>query len=191
MNIFFVEALPQEAAKALCDKHNVKMILESCQMLVTGLREHDIPLDCDWKSTHVNHPMTRWVVESRPNFQWLTLHAKALAQEYTFRYNKRHKCEDLIDNIMRTDLTNYPDQGFTDIPLCMPDDYKTVEFHNPVPTEPEDMETYQPVEYHVLERVPLYRAVSFYRMYYHSKEFAQWNKNRPAPDWWLGVEVTA
>ena len=27
--------------------------------------------------------------------------------------------------------------------------------------------------------------------YYHSKQFAKWEKGTPAPDWWRGVEVTA
>jgi hypothetical protein len=30
-----------------------------------------------------------------------------------------------------------------------------------------------------------------YRAYYHSKQFAKWEKGTPAPDWWRGVEVTA
>jgi len=191
MNIFFVEVLPDKAAKALCEKHCVKMILESCQMMVSGLRTNGVSVDSDWKVTHVNHPMTKWVTESKANFQWLALHAKALCEEYTSRYNKRHACEDLVDSIMHGSMEGYPDIGFTDVPLCMPDEFKTVEFRNPVPREIEDMESYQPVEYHVLDRVPIARAVGFYRTYYHSKTFAKWEKGTPAPDWWLGVEVTA
>jgi hypothetical protein len=34
-------------------------------------------------------------------------------------------------------------------------------------------------------------AVQAYRRYYHSKQFAKWEKGTPAPDWWQGVEVTA
>jgi hypothetical protein len=30
-----------------------------------------------------------------------------------------------------------------------------------------------------------------YQAYYHSKQFAKWEKGTPAPDWWRGVEVTA
>ena len=34
-------------------------------------------------------------------------------------------------------------------------------------------------------------AVKAYRAYYHSKQFAKWEKGTPAPDWWRGVEVSA
>jgi hypothetical protein len=34
-------------------------------------------------------------------------------------------------------------------------------------------------------------AVKAYRAYYHSKQFAKWEKGTPAPEWWRGVEVTA
>jgi hypothetical protein len=34
-------------------------------------------------------------------------------------------------------------------------------------------------------------AVKAYQAYYHSKQFAKWDKGTPAPDWWRGVEVTA
>ena len=36
MNIFFLHKDPSRAAKAQCDKHVVKMILETAQMLSTG-----------------------------------------------------------------------------------------------------------------------------------------------------------
>jgi hypothetical protein len=34
-------------------------------------------------------------------------------------------------------------------------------------------------------------VVKAYQAYYHSKQFAKWEKGTPAPDWWRGVEVTA
>jgi len=40
MNIFFLSEEPNEAAKMACDRHSIKMILESAQMLSTGLRQH-------------------------------------------------------------------------------------------------------------------------------------------------------
>ena len=36
MNIFYIEKTPKEIAKNLCDKHIVKMPLESAQMLCTA-----------------------------------------------------------------------------------------------------------------------------------------------------------
>ena len=38
MNIFFLHRDPSRAAKAQCDKHVVKMVLETTQMLSTAAR---------------------------------------------------------------------------------------------------------------------------------------------------------
>ena len=35
MNIFVVDDCPEKSARSLCDKHVVKMILESAQMMST------------------------------------------------------------------------------------------------------------------------------------------------------------
>ena len=41
MNIFYVDRDPVKAAQMMCDKHIVKMILESAQMLCTAKRVLD------------------------------------------------------------------------------------------------------------------------------------------------------
>ena len=41
MNIFYLDKDPVKAAKYSCDKHVVKMILESAQMLCTAHRVQD------------------------------------------------------------------------------------------------------------------------------------------------------
>ena len=41
MNIFVLDRDPIQAAKYMCDKHVVKMILESCQLLSTAHRVLD------------------------------------------------------------------------------------------------------------------------------------------------------
>jgi hypothetical protein len=38
MNIFFLDADPKQAAQMQCDKHVVKMVLETAQMLSTAAR---------------------------------------------------------------------------------------------------------------------------------------------------------
>ena len=43
MNLFYVEKEPVAAAQALCDKHVVKMILETAQMLSTAHRLLETP----------------------------------------------------------------------------------------------------------------------------------------------------
>ena len=66
MNIFFLDADPKYAAQMQCDKHVVKMVLETAQMLSTAARAqgHDV----GYKSAYPKHPMTLWVGQSPDNF---------------------------------------------------------------------------------------------------------------------------
>ena len=62
MNIFVVDHDPFVAAKMLCDKHVVKMILETAQLLSTAHHLTGSPLACKlYKMTHKNHPSAVWV----------------------------------------------------------------------------------------------------------------------------------
>ena len=89
MNIFYLARDPEIAAQMMCDKHVVKMILESAQMLSTAHRV----LDGDeyanshglYKMAHKNHPSTIWVRSSVKNYMWLYDHMIALMNEYTHR----------------------------------------------------------------------------------------------------------
>ena len=69
MNIFVLDSDPKVAATMLCDKHVVKMILESAQMLSTVAHTNGhIPR---YRPTHSKHPCTLWAGESKSNWQWL------------------------------------------------------------------------------------------------------------------------
>ena len=125
MNIFYLDKDPVKAAKMQYNKHVVKMILESAQMLCTA--HHCImgsDADVPYKSAHKNHPSTIWARQSAQNYAWLYHHMMALGAEYTKRYGKKHlsitKCEDklaiLPGGILET--------GFEQPPQCMPDEYK-------------------------------------------------------------------
>ena len=64
MNIFYLDKDPVKAAKLQYNKHVVKMILESAQMLSTAHHCHGLDYETEWvpyKKAHVNHPSTRWV----------------------------------------------------------------------------------------------------------------------------------
>ena len=91
MNIFYLDSRPHVAAKDHCDKHVVKMILESAQMLCTAHREldGDVP-DVFYKSTHKNHPSTIWARSKAGNYRWLYDLFVSLCDEYTYRYGKVH-----------------------------------------------------------------------------------------------------
>lgn len=57
MNIFFLHYDPKQCAQYHLDKHVVKMILETAQMLysVHWFLELELPENA-YKKTHVNHP---------------------------------------------------------------------------------------------------------------------------------------
>ena len=68
MNIFYLDRNPIVAAQMMCDKHVVKMILESAQMLSTAHRVLDGDTYADlvglYKIAHKNHPSSVWVRSS-------------------------------------------------------------------------------------------------------------------------------
>jgi hypothetical protein len=124
MNIFYLDRDPYKAASHFYDKHKVKMILESAQMLCTAHHVCGNPDDVPYRQAHLNHPSTIWARESRPNYFWLYEHMVALGQEYTKRYGKIHMTIDKC----RFALSFCPDgitsEQFTEPPQCMPDEYK-------------------------------------------------------------------
>ena len=100
MNIFYLSECPVESAQSQCDKHVVKMILESAQMLCTA--HHACPTDAQrpekfYKQAHLNHPSTIWVRTTTENYEWMVIHALALCEEYTHRYGKIHASQALIE----------------------------------------------------------------------------------------------
>jgi|TARA_B110000211_G_scaffold202573_1_gene234840 hypothetical protein len=172
MNIFFLHKDPQWAANALCDKHVPKMLLESAQMLSTAVRRHKTEFenyDKIYKSAYPNHPMTKWVGDTRNNFRWALENAVFISQEYYKRFKKIHKSSEVINNIYDAKymedipmmwvrpsyhLPKYT--GITTPPQCMPDEYKDDDY------------------------------VTAYRKYYQGAKayFAKWQRGVPAPDWW-------
>lgn len=125
MNIFFVHEDPSVAARSLPDKLVVKMPLETAQLLSTAVNE--MGGSAPYKSTHKNHPSALWCRESPSNFNWLVTHGLALCAEYSFRYGKRHKCEDVIHtcSALAHKLNKWPSVDNTYPPLCMPEQYKS------------------------------------------------------------------
>ena len=125
MNIFFLDKDPIIAAQLMCDKHVVKMILESAQMLSTAHRvvDGDNRADQDgiYKMAHKNHPSTIWVRTSKKNYEWLWNHFDALLKEYTHRYGKHHATERLRNILFMPPLNIDIHAPFTEPPQCMPE----------------------------------------------------------------------
>lgn len=147
MNIFYLDKDPKIAAQMHVDKHVVKMILESAQLLSTAHRILDgtetIGLsltgrkrkvwklateldDVIYSATHVNHPSAVWVRRSKQNYIWLYRLFLELLAEYTYRYGKVHKCQDLEYPLSLVPV-NIPDIPFTEPTPAMPDQYKISE----------------------------------------------------------------
>jgi len=158
MNIFYLHPNPTIAAKYHNDKHVVKMIVESAQMLSTAHRELDDTVnDVIYKIAHKNHPSTKWARASYKNYMWLHWLFEELCDEYTYRYEKVHLTDTKLREVLRIPprRIDYLPQ-FTQPPQCMPDEYKV----------PDD-------------------SVSAYRKYYIGEKayFSKWT-NRDIPSWW-------
>lgn len=119
MNIFFLSWLIKNSVKYHCDKHVVKMVLETAQMLCTVvvLSGGDAP----YRPVHAKHPCVLWAQKCKANWLWLRKFGLALSREYTFRYGKTHKSQYVIEALKTPDL---PDGKFTPPPQCMPDEFK-------------------------------------------------------------------
>lgn len=88
MNIFILDANPVKAAEYLCDQHVNKMLLESTQLLCTACHSLGISFLGQYKSTHKNHPCSKWLLESKHNATWLFEHAVAMSTEREIRYDQ-------------------------------------------------------------------------------------------------------
>ena len=156
MNIFVLDTDPVRAAQLHCDKHVVKMVLESAQLLSTAVLTHMPDAIGLYRPTHKGHPCTMWASETRGNFDWLCELASGLVEEHALRYapKRRHSSESVIDRC-RELRSLIPAGGMTEHPQCMPDELRC------------------------------HDAVNAYRAYYRSdkREFATWRAPRVTPGW--------
>ena len=161
MNIFFLDYNTQKCAQYHCDKHVVKMILETAQLLCGVHHMIDqVPTNyrpstdqVPYKLSHKNHPCAIWCRESLSNYLYLCDLGLELCKEYTFRYEKTHKSQQVIEWCL-DNKPNIIDKDFTTPPKAMPDEFKV-----------EDV-------------------IESYRNYYREakKQFCKW-KNRQTPEW--------
>lgn len=140
MNIFFLHCDPEKAARYQCDKHVVKMLLESVQLLYTchavlssSIAEAPLAKGTGkpgYRPVHKNHPCSIWVRKTQLNYRWLCQLAASLAEEYHYRYpnKKDHACEEhvkwLTANIPAALLAPDIPYKLTKVALAMPDEYK-------------------------------------------------------------------
>ena len=165
MNIFVLDESPIISAQMQCDKHIVKMPLETAQMLCSVWHRYGLGDKVPYKEAHKKHPCTLWAGDSMDNYNWLWLHGMELCFEYTRRYNKIHKCQQVIMDLSYPSPSkfNFDNYFGTPHPQCMPDEYKCASD----------------------------KSVLAYRKYYvnDKKDIAKWEKSRPAPDWYINKKV--
>ena len=182
MNIFVLDSNPAKAAEYHCDKHVLKMLLESAQMLSTMvhvLTPHEIEIVnsvetgepvCMWrgvkvyKPTHQNHPCAVWLRSGTKNVQWLLELCHGLNHQSEIRWHKpAYKAHAIVKgietNFMWTEgrlmSQNLALQPFV---LAMPANIIELNLD----------------------------PVTSYRLYYASakRSFATWNRLGKKPYWW-------
>ena len=188
MNIFVLNEDPVLAAQDHCDKHILKMIIESGQMLCAAhwigwhkmlkpdssmkqkeqrewMTERIHPgLVPPWKMTHAGHPCTQWTQRCWGNYMWLSRHGLGLCEEYTKRYGKVHKSHEVhrwLNRVVPPTFEGHTENpvGIMPFAVAMPDEYK-------VPGDP----------------------VESYRNYYNysKSRFAKW-KYTTQPNWFVNL----
>jgi hypothetical protein len=158
MNIFVVDENPVVAAQSLCDKHIVKMILESGEMLCHAIKSTG-ETTFYMSDRHKNHPCTIWTRTSKANWNWLHTHAIALCEEYTRRYGKTHSWEERIRQLETPAL---PQVGLTEFARAIKKNLYPEFIDESITT------------------------VEAYRRYYRTdkERFARWKEPSTPPSWW-------
>ena len=106
----------------MVDKHIVKMVLETAQILSTVSDRYG--MEAPYRASHRNHPSVRWAGDSLEQWWWLVRHGQALGDEFLARFKKNHKSVEII-NWCATQGGRPDSKGFVQPPTCMPETYKT------------------------------------------------------------------
>lgn len=180
MNIFYLHHDAETCAQMHNDKHVVKMILEYAQLLSTAHRVLDgveeqalsksgrkqkvwrLNDDRDahiYKASHINHPSAKWVRHNISNYSWLFAMWVELLREYTYRYDKVHSSERLVEHLVNIPKNIPTNNGWTAPWRAMPEEFK------------------------VPRSTPNY-TIESYRAYYLGAKvkMCRWT-NRPMPQW--------
>ncbi len=183
MNIFYVNSDPEVAARSMVDRHVVKMILETAQLLSTAHRVIDgeeyvgqsqsgrkakrwrLSGNVDaimYAATHINHPSAVWVRENSANYNWLYDHLLALGREYTYRYGRTHLTIDKLKDILKDAPENIEQSSvMTKMPSCMDKQY-------------------------IVSLDPIINYRNYYN--YGKTDLLRWS-NRPPPQWIDGTVI--
>jgi hypothetical protein len=175
MNIFVLSRNVRSCARMHCDRHVVKMPLETAQLLSTALYLADPPAweqlhaaGQAYKPSHQQHPCALWTRASINNYLWLCRLGIELCEEYSYRFGerggseeepRRHKSAAVIRSLREHAPLLPKLRHVTDFATVVPDDCQVGD------------------------------AVLCYREYYlhHKSAFARWTKRAP-PAWFAEAE---
>lgn len=123
MNVFVLDKDPYTAAQYHTDKHVIKMVLESAQILSTACYLNNI-IDCNlYKPTHIKHPCVVEAAISKENYFWVLSLFSRLCDEYLYRFSKIHKSSSLLP-YLTNHVEKFPSSGSLCFAQAMPDEYK-------------------------------------------------------------------
>jgi hypothetical protein len=132
MNLFVPSPEIRPSVEALDDKRVVKMVLETAQLLSTAIRILDpdttLPI---YKITHKNHPVSIWMRSSINNYAYGVNYFIVICREYTYRFGKTHKCEQLLPHFIEFMKWLHTERNFpmTQTPFANCTDFKSDEVH--------------------------------------------------------------
>lgn len=135
MQIFTLSTNPHQAAVQLCNKHVVKMILETAQLLssvwhVQAPEEEAHTAHTQgllYRRTHVNHPCAKWARKTLGNYRWLCDHGLALSAEYTARYGRTHKTHRILAFAAENPPPALSDDTVTPFARALPETFPSTE----------------------------------------------------------------
>lgn len=159
MNCFYLDRDIVECARAHCDRHVNKMILESAQLMASVHRLTNPDADSIpglYRLTHKNHPCAVWARESLDHYEYLYSLCLFLNEEAQWRYG--HANDHLsFEKVRSWPVPDIPRLGFKEPPKCVHDDFKRMD-----------------------------DVVDAYRAYYcrDKRDIAYWTKRTP-PSWFL------
>lgn len=164
MNIFPIATgfCPIQSAKELCGKHSSRMPIETAGMLVFAFPEGEAPVQNSRTNRHYIHPASKFVRETKENFEWTILHGLAQCEEYSRRYKRRHAAQDTIEWVEKNyKYLSFAKAGFTAFARCFSAFKEELD-----KTYPDTLDAYR-------------------KFYWLDKQsFAKWPSLREIPEWW-------
>jgi len=162
MNIFKLSECPRDAAVMMCNKHIIKMPLETMGMMMYAFPENFPPINNSYANRHYMHPASVWARTSLENFNWLLEHGKYLCNEYKTRYKRTHYAEEYIDWIDKNmGMLSFSKRDITPFARCF-SSYKE-KLDSEIPNT---VEAYR--EFYKLDKI----------------SFAKWPSLDTIPFWW-------